>query len=373
MPLPMPDAMIAARTESERILAAPHQYLRGPVERVLLDCPAADPESLLAGVEQFHRERMERVPSQARYPEAAPWVDHVCAVDRCVQELAAMSPRDLAVYRSLSTYLAFRGYVNARPVTPEKCRVAFLPETDRGALHIKNVDDPLTFWRPDPKPPAEPMSLDRLVSDGVGSGLHMDDEPEEIFPLPALAMCFGHCDDVPSAVEFLTRYGAFWGRCNIVLHDREKRSVAVEKCSHNHIEVFGPDASGGSHCSGMACRDANSPQAAYQARKRGEYLRKFHRPDDCQEVAYWEGCVRAERMLADLMSNPRVTVQEVFDLFTTPWPDGLNKDGSLFHPQQPYRQYTLMTSAWLLEEGTAYRWQRTADGQYPAEPEVYRF
>jgi len=32
-----------------------------------------------------------------------------------------------------------------------------------------------------------------------------------------------------------------------------------------------------------------------------------------------------------------------------------------------------MTTAWLLEEGTAYRWQRTADGEYPPEPEVYHF
>ena len=78
-------------------------------------------------------------------------------------------------------------------------------------------------------------------------------------------------------------------------------------------------------------------------------------------------------MLAELMNGPRVTVKEVLELFTTPWPDGLNKTGRKLHPKQPFSEYTLVTHVSLPEEGVVYRWQRSAEGEYPAEPEVYRF
>ncbi|MCY0541594.1 hypothetical protein OVW21_26570, partial [Klebsiella pneumoniae] len=66
--------------------------------------------------------------------------------------------------------------------TPEKCRVLYVPESDRGALHAKNVDDPLTYWSPRPRhEPNTPWPFPPpLVFDGVGSGLHIDEIPPEI-------------------------------------------------------------------------------------------------------------------------------------------------------------------------------------------------
>jgi len=150
----LPDPKEVARAEAERILANPRQHLQGPVERALEDCSFVDGESLLAGVESFHRERMERIPSSTKYPESPPWVEHVLAVDRELQSAAGLSDREMASYRSLGDYLKFRGYANARPATVEKCRIVYLPESDRGQLHIKNVDDPITFWKPNPNPGA---------------------------------------------------------------------------------------------------------------------------------------------------------------------------------------------------------------------------
>jgi len=168
-------------------------------------------------------------------------------------------------------------------------------------------------------------------------------------------MCFAYCGDVPSAVDFLTRYSPFWGGQNIVLYDEQKRSVAIEKGSYNHIEVFEPDASGGSHCSGMAFREPESPQGRYAWRKRREYLRRFGQPEDGPDMVFWKACDRAERMLAELMNEPRVTVEEVLDLFTTPWPEGLNKSGALLHPEQGHAEYTLVTRVMLLDRRTCYR------------------
>jgi len=179
------------------------------------------------------------------------------------------------------------------------------------------------------------------------------------------------CPRVPGAVEFLTRYSPFWGGANIVLHDAQKRSVAIEKGSHNFIEVFQPDACGGSHCSGMAFRDPDSPLSKYARGKRLEYLKRFNQPLDGSDMTYWNACDRAEEMLAELMSQPSVTVQEVFDLFTTPWPEGLNKPGVKLHPDQALPEYTLRTHGTLIDARLYYIWQRDAEGVYPDEPLVF--
>ena len=90
----------------------------------------------------------------------------------------------------------------------------------------------------------------------------MDDEPDELFPLQPTQMMYSYCDDVPSAVEFLTRYQSFWNGCNILLYDRQKRSVAIEKCSANFMDVFYPGSDGRSHISGMVCRNPGSAAPA---------------------------------------------------------------------------------------------------------------
>lgn len=373
MSVTIPDALARARAEAAHIQSDPGQYLDGPVDRVLLDTPFLEREALLSGVETFHRERMAKIPSLTEYPEAAPWVEHMLTRDRELQALTGISDRQLAAYRSLGDYLTFRGNASAQPITSEKCRIIYLPETDRGEFHIKNVDDPITFWKPTTHKPEHPPKVTGLTWDGVGSGMHMDDEPEEIFPLPYREMVRAHCDDVPGAVEFLTRYSNFWGGQNIVLYDAQKRNVAIEKSSYNFIEVFEPGENGGSHCSGMACRDLNSPQGRYQTAQRQKYLETFNLPQDGGDMTFWKACDRAEQMLGNLMKKPNLNVDEIFELFTTPWPNGLNKTGQKLHPQQAMGEYTLVTLVELFDQKQFIRWQRDVEGNYPTEPEAYQF
>ena len=166
MAVKLPDPLKQARREAATIKSNPYQFLRAGFERVMADAPYVNPEELLSGIEAFHKERMGKIPSDHTYPEAKPWVEYVLAVDRHLQELAGMSDREMAIYRGLGQYLAFRGYINTEPKMPEQCRVAFIPETDRGPIHIKNVDDPIKFWKPAPKPVKKMPRFDRLVSDG---------------------------------------------------------------------------------------------------------------------------------------------------------------------------------------------------------------
>lgn len=373
MSFSVPDPIIAAQFEAALIQSNAKQYLDGPIDRVLLDAPFLERDSLLAGLESFHKERMEKVPSATTYPEAQAWVEHMRTRDRELQEITGMSDVQLAAYRSLSDYMTFRGSANARLTMVEKCRIIYLPTSDQGEFHIKNVDDPITFWKPSSAKPSQPPQITGLSWDGVGSGLHIDDEPDEIFPLPYREMCRTNCDDVPGAVEFLTRYSKFWGGQNIVLYDNQKRSVAIEKSSHNFIEVFAPEANGGSHCSGMACRDAQSPQGKHQAAKRQQYLDKYNLPNDGSEMVFWAACDRAEQMLGELMAKPNPCIDEILNLFTTPWPAGLNKTGQKLHPEQAMGEYTLVTSAELFDQKKYIRWQRDEAGTYPKQPEIYQF
>jgi len=378
MKVELPDPIAVAREETERLRVARRQLIEWPVDQLRITVPHVDRQSLLAGLTAFHRERMAKIPSAVTYPESPPWVEHALAVDRELQRLAGLSDQDLAVYRSLHFYLMFRGFKSARPAAIEKCRSAYFPETDRGELLIRNNDDPDMFWNPEPPLRAADWAApagNYLVIDGANSGLHINDEPAEIFPLPAIAMCRHYCDDVPGGVQFLTRYSPFWGHTNWVLHDAQKRSVAIEKCSFTMIEVFPPDATGRSWCSGMACRDPQSPQGRYQRRKRQEYLDRFHLPADGPDATFWRACDLAEQKLAALMKKSgTVTVAEAFQLFTTPHPAGLCKNAVKFHPEQAIAESTLFTRAVLSTPTgrTVYRWQRGPQPglAWPSEPDV---
>jgi len=376
--LRLPDPLRKAQQEADRLRATPALYLEAPIERVIADSPQLDRRVLLEGIEQFHAERMVKVPPPARYPESLPWVDHILAVDRELRRLAGLTDRQMAIYRSLSEYLTFRGFAHAarRAAGDERCRGAYLPDTDRGEMTIKNVDDPLSYWKPDRSVPKALPGSALLNMIGVGSGLHMDEEPDEIFPLPAREMVHHYADDVPAAVEFFKRYCPFWGRCNIILFDRMKRSCVIEKCSFKYMDVFWSGPDGQSHVSGMVCRDPETVQGRHQQAMRQRYLKLFGLPPDGPDGAFWAACRKFEDKLAGALRamGPRPGFEGLVGLFVTPWPEGLNKTGLRPHPESGLVGYTLQTHVSLLDERKYLRWQRSEDGStYPAQPEVHQF
>lgn len=368
----LPDPIAEARAEARSIANNRKQVIEGPVERFFADCHFVDQQSALEGIDQFYRERMQRVPSIEKYPESKPWVDYRIALDRELQAASGLSDHELAVYRCMDAFTRYRGLMQARPAQTEKCRIVYLPDSDRGEVHIKNVDDPSTFWVPGPPQKPKPYDRPKLTMDGVGNGLHIEDEPEEIFPIDAREMVSHYADDTPGAVEFLTRYCPFWGGCNVVVEDDQKRSVAIEKASVNFIEVFEPGPDGRSHCSGMVTRDPKSPQGKYQREKRKQFLDRFDLPHDGSDATFWAVCDKAEQMLAEgvaALGEP-ASFDKLVELFITPWPNGLCKTGTLFHPDQAYAEYTLVSHLTLYTERKYMRWQRDENLVFAAEPEV---
>jgi len=375
----LPDALAVAREEADRVRRLDFDPYEYQVTSVAEEVPWADLKSLVNDLIAFHAERMAKIPSAAKYPESPAWVEYVRTVEREVQRLLNLTPRQVAIRGSWLDYLTFRGYatVPARPRPVEKCRVLYLPVTDHGRMHVKNADDALRpGWKPDRTRPATLYAGEDLVWDGTGCGLHIDDEPEEIFPLPIVTMWPCYAADVPGVVEFLTRYSPFHGGYNTVLHDKNGRAAAVEKASHNFIEVFPPDPVGGfTHCSGMVCRDPQSPQGRYQRTKREEYRRRFNLPADGPDQVFWDACDRAERMLVERIRalGPVPRSEDVFRLFTTTWPNGLNKDGTKLHPEQVHEEYTWITYGTLIDEKIYYRWERDERFRLPEQPLVFQY
>ena len=371
--LRLPDPIAVAQAESKAFLANRPLYLSMRIDRILADCPQLDRTTLLSGLTAFHRRRMGMVPSTALYPESARWVEYTRAVEREVQKLTGFTDDEMAIVRSMDLYVTFHGMRKCAAVD-EKCRSAYVPDTDRGPVAISNTDDPLDYWKPHPPPAAMP-NTDGLCAPGVGNGLHMDEEPGELFPLPIMRMLPHYASDVPGAIQFLTRYCPFWGRCNVLLFDQRQRSAAIEKCSFKYIDVFHPGPDGRSHISGMTCRDPNTVQGQHQRNMRERYLKSFGLPLDGPDMCFWNACRTFEDKLAqglrDLGPSPRY--EDLLRLFLTRYPDGLNKWGLKAHPDAGLVGYTLQTHVHLIREQTYLRWQRSEDGKtYPSDPEVYR-
>ena len=381
----LPDPREVARAEAERINADRFMALDRPLERVMIDAPFLEREALLEGLEAFHKERMSRVPPTAKYPESKPWVEHILKVDSELQSQANLTGRELAMLRSLYPYLRFRGIrafhakaLKSATARDEKCRAAFIPHTDHGRVQFKNLDDPATHWKPEPKPTWHfAKEGQTLFTDGVGSGLHIDEEPDDIFPLNPQAMFRHYCDDTPSSVEFLTRYCPFWHSANFLIYDTKDRSVAIEKCSAKHIEVYQPDKNGVSYISGMTCRDPNSKQGAHQRKMRDEYCKMFGLPDDGPDRTFWATAWKFEQKLASLLKTltKPAKLADITKLFITPWPEGLNKTGARIHKDQGLVGYTLAVYLYLRDKREVRRWQRTAypELKFPETPEVFTY
>ncbi len=370
----LPDPHAVAKNLADYINAHRAEVLEVPIDRIIADSPQLDRAELLQGIEAFHAERMGRVPSASNYPESPLWVAQALAVDRELKSLANLSDREMAIFRSLSLYTTFRGMRRCAAVD-EKCRLAYLPDSDRGPISIGNTDDPLTHWKPAPPPKQFPVT-GKISAGGVGSGLHIDEEPDDLFPLPVMEMLAHYADDTPSAVEFLTRYTPFWGRCNILVFDDQQQSAAIEKCSFKYIDVFPPDKDGRSHVSGMTCRDNTTQQGRHQEAMRLEYLDLFNLPHDGPDMAFWNASRGLEKKLDEALKKlgtlPKL--DDLLRLFLTRYPEGLNKWGLKPHPDLNLVGFTLQTHVLLLREKTYLRWQRSEDGKsYPSEPEVFRF
>lgn len=317
-------------------------------------------EVLLSKVTAFHAERLDSVPDLTLYPELRGQRDILLERYRGMAD-GGISEELIAIVESMDFWRDYRLPVEAgksfyRLATErklrERCRVVYVPESDQGQLHAKNIDDPLATWTPGPIDTSPgPWPHGPLFFDGVGSGLHIDEVPPEVFPVDAIAMAGKHCGTVEETREFLVRYNYFWGGGNLLVHDYEGNSVAFEKSSRCRIATRGPDRKGINYITGMGAFDPE--MAAFVDQQREIYLRETEQPDDSLEATYWRFCKGQFRNMARYMKElaQEPTADKLTDVMCARDSDGpLCKGGVPCHPDDVLREATLMQRLYFLDQ-----------------------
>ncbi len=331
-------------------------------------CVGLGAEALVARITAFHDERVAALPDLNVYPELKGERDILLEKYRGMAD-EGMSRELIALCESLGFWCNYRCHAETGkrprggPLPPEKrgppppekrerCRVVYAPETDRGALHFKNVDDPLHSWRPLPvETPPTPWPFSPLFYDGVGNGLHIDDVPPEIFPADAREVCARHCTTVPEAEAMLIRYNYFWGSANLLIHDEAGHAVAIDKASRCRYAVRRQGPNGVIYINGMSSFDP-AYQAFIEARRR-QYLAESGQDDNTPEACYFrfaQGTLRnMQRRMKLFEANP--TAEALVDHLSSRDADGpLCRPGLTCHPDDPVREATLVQRFHLLDE-----------------------
>jgi len=343
-------------------------------------------EKLVSQVVAFHRERLDAVPDLTRYPELRGYRDRLQAQEDGMRA-GGVSDEMIALSKSFNFWRDTRlveesGYVwsvSAIPhaATTEKCRVLYMADSDRGALRLKNVDDPLTYWQTQPPirhcspwPEKHPLSFD-----GVGSGLFLDEAPQEIFPVNAHELCREHCTTLDEATEFMVRYNYFWEGQNLIIHDENGNSMAFEK-TRCRVAVRKPNAQGINFITGMGALDPEI--AAFQKSCRQRYLDQTGQGwDDSPEGLFftlsentWKNMARYvdELSLSPTWNN----AQQLMEQRDRSGPMCLT--GEKLHPDETVTGCTLIMNYLELDNRKLHRRQWRGDiPAYLDTPEVVQF
>ena len=315
---------------------------------------------LTARVVVFHDERLAAVPDLTVYPEIREEREILLERYRGLAD-AGMSRELIALQESMGFWINYRcraetGRIphggSLPPEQRERCRIVYAPETDAGPLHFKNIDDPVHSWQPLPEDSTSfPDPFTPLFFDGVGSGLHIDDAPPEIFPANAVNMAKRACATVAEAEEFLTRYNYFWGSANMLVHDKLGQAVAIDKASRCRYAVRRPGPNGVIYINGMSSFDP--AYQAYIEARRHQYLQESRQDDTTPEATYFRGALGTLRNMTRRMKEFEQQPSEaaLYEHMNSRDADGpLCRMGKQHHPDDPVRAATLVQRCYYLRD-----------------------
>ncbi len=337
-------------------------------------------EDVVRKIAAYHRERLDAVPDLRQYPELDGERELLLEYYRGIKD-AGLDDDSVALCESLGFWRDVRLFQETGrgmfvfPM-PEKCRVLYVPRSDQGQLHAKNVDDPITYWKGEkPVPPGSPWPFSHpLVFDGVGSGLHLDEIPPEIFPVNPIELCREHCATVKEATAFLVRYNYFWSGQNLLVHDHHGNSVAFEK-TRCRVAIRGPNAQGINFITGMGALDPGI--RAFQNAQRSKYLEQIGAGQDDVDACFWKLCQgqwdNMKRYVEELSKNP--TAEGALALMAKRDPGGpMCLTGKKCHPDEKTPGYTLLMRMYFMDQKKMHRrlW-RGKTPSYKDTPEIVQY
>lgn len=307
-------------------------------------------------LQQCNRERLDAVPSLTKYPELRGMRELVEASWRGARDGAKLDDAQWAGHCDGGFY--FHRFVSTGKAMPIHCSYIFFPTSDRGPLLANNLDSsPAEPFNP----PAWPAISEHLLLGTVSSGVFLDEESPEIFPAPVFKLIARYCRTSEEAVEMLTRYNLFWGPCNALVVDRNKKAAMIEKSACRIGVRWSPD--GFAFITAMTAQEPGMQTFLQDRRTASILARKL--PKENADAAYWKAQDKRGRLMNELLDdarrNPTVETMRRFIQFRDPQRGNVCGNGEIYFPGGQPSEYTLKTSLWLLGEGRAMWWAREGD------------
>ncbi|HVF09792.1 MAG TPA: hypothetical protein VNA16_03270, partial [Abditibacteriaceae bacterium] len=305
---------------------------------------------------KLDRERMESVPSAARYPELQGLPDELRAERQGFMEGCGGGPREVAFHYTWFYFISRR--LNTRYVgfnqRANHCTAVYIRDSKEGGpLQGRNLDDvrrPPALEKLDP-PRRGPDGKRRLITGGVSSAVLCDEEPTEIFPVDPWQIMPADCKQVGDIVDFLTRYVEFWGPQNGIIVDEEQNAVAFEKSNCR----LGVRRSTDGTAAVTACSYLIPEMKKFKAERSRLSLKLRGWDETSPDWVYWTGCdARYERLLKlTAEANQRgATLEDMANIVTdhaVPFPERICLAGERSHRDDADVNWTLISSASVLE------------------------
>lgn len=198
------------------------------------------------------RERLAAEPDYTKFPETRGLIDRHLGEREGFREAAGCDETATAFHFSADWFWQKR--LNSRYVArwdllttgADGCTNIFIPEGVDGVTIGDNRDIPLPrdrfrfrdYWPSHLRLDGQEVSW---IQGSVSSGILLDEEPGDIFPLSPHELMPRECrEDIKAIVEFMTRYADFWGPCKQLWVDRKLRAVGVEK-SNRRLGILPAD------------------------------------------------------------------------------------------------------------------------------------
>ncbi|MCM8759334.1 MAG: hypothetical protein NC906_06145 [Candidatus Omnitrophica bacterium] len=325
----------------------------------------ADSE-ILEMVVEYSKKRINAPIDFKKYPELRGVRELIVAEWKGIEDGAGLDDGLTAVYTNGMNFyhrMICTGKIGKMDGFSEKakCSYIFFPDSDHGPLLANNLD---TSPEEPFDAPEWPALNEHLIIGSVSSGIFLDEEPEEIFPAPVFKIVARYCRNAPEAVEILERYNQFWGPCNAIVIDREKRCAMIEKSACRMGVRWSKDGFGF-----ITAMTAEHPEMnAYLNDRRQASLKARNLGPGCADEVYWKKQDQRRLLMNELLDqarkNPTLETMRRFIQFRDPVRGNVCGNGETYVPGGAPSEYTVRTIIWLLKEGRALWWAR--EGNKPS-------
>jgi len=303
--------------------------------------PGSAPLDYAQEILKLDRQRLDSLPSLARFPEPRGWPDLVLAERQGFRDGSGGGPVEEAFRYSSFYYQVCRLYTRyvGSPLGTDRCTTVFIRDSKEGGpLYGRNCD---SAYSPgiDTRPPKRgPDGVRRLWCKGVSCWLFCDEEPKEIFPIEAWRVLPDDCRKLPDVVEFVTRYAEFWWAGNGIIVDEDLNCVAYEKTNCRIAWRYTADGT----AAVTSCAQLIPEMHAYREQCLQRSLeRRGYRDDNLPDRKFWDGSEARYRQLLPLVrevARNGPTLEDLGAIMTShdgPPAARLGRAGESCHPSIP--------------------------------------